>query len=302
MRSFRQPLLVIALLGVAVAVPAFAQQPSQYPAPCDASKVSRSDVERAHTVFLSGKQYLDESNYDKAISYFKDAYSIDCSVHKILPIIATAYERKGDKTEAIRALEEYLKRAPSGDDREVIERRIRNLKEQLAASGAATAPTAPPSTATPSAPPTSTVPPVASPPPLTTVVPPPSSTTQGEVPPPSGGGHTAGPWVLFGVGAAVMATGVALLAVGASDISSAEGACPNRMCPASNTSAKDQGNTGRALETTGGVALGVGGAAAVAGLIWHFVERPKPSPSGTGTTLTPTLGTGYAGLTFEGRF
>src|SRR4029077_15494932 len=131
--------------------PAIAQQsgPSAYPAACDASKVTKSDVDRAHTVFLSGKQYLDESNYDKAISYFKDAYSIDCSVHAMLPIIATAYERKGDKAGAVRALEEYTKRAPNAPDHDVIERRIRNLKDQLAreqpsasASVTAAAPTA----------------------------------------------------------------------------------------------------------------------------------------------------------------
>ena len=109
MRSICKPLLVVAFLGTVVAVPALAQ-PSSYPPPCDASKVSKGDVDRAHAVYLSGKQFLDESNYDKAISYFNDAYSIDCSVHAILPIIATAYERKGDKAEAVRALEEYLRR------------------------------------------------------------------------------------------------------------------------------------------------------------------------------------------------
>ena len=81
MRSICKPLLVVAFVGTVVAVPALAQQPRSYPPPCDASKVSKADVDRAHTVFLSGKQFLDESNYDKAISYFNDAYSIDCSVH-----------------------------------------------------------------------------------------------------------------------------------------------------------------------------------------------------------------------------
>ena len=51
-------------------------------------------------MFLSGKGFLDEANYDKAISYFKEPL-IDCSVHAILPIIATAYERKGDKASAV---------------------------------------------------------------------------------------------------------------------------------------------------------------------------------------------------------
>src|ERR1700732_1545901 len=107
MRSNRNLLLVLALGGVGIAVPVLAEQASDYPPGCDGSKVTKADVERAHTVFLSGKQFLEEANYDKAISYFKDAYSIDCSVHAMLPIIATAYERKGDKGEAVRALEEY---------------------------------------------------------------------------------------------------------------------------------------------------------------------------------------------------
>ncbi len=131
MPSIRNRLLVLVFAGMAVTVPGLAQEATDYPAPCDAAKVTKSDVDRAHTVFLSGKQYLEESNYDKAISYFKDAYSIDCSVHGMLPIIATAYERKGDKAEAVRALEEYLKRAQNPPDHDVIERRIRNLKDQL---------------------------------------------------------------------------------------------------------------------------------------------------------------------------
>src|SRR5271170_4273843 len=153
MRPSRKPLLLLTLVGMAFAVPALAQSSSGYPAACESAKVSKVDVDRAHTVFLSGKGFLDESNYDKAISYFKDAYSIDCSVHGILPIIATAYERKGDKAEAIRALGEYILRVPNTPDREVIERRIRNLREQLAQERptATTVATVPTTTAVPTA-------------------------------------------------------------------------------------------------------------------------------------------------------
>src|SRR5580658_8420739 len=157
MRSLRHSLLSVVSLVTIVAVPVLAQSSSTtYPPPCDASKVSKSDSDRAHTVYLSGKQYLDESNYDKAISYFNDAYSIDCSVHGILPIIATAFERRGDRAEAVRALEEYVHRAPNAGDREVIERRIRNLKDQIARDApppptAASAPPPPPPPPVPSA-------------------------------------------------------------------------------------------------------------------------------------------------------
>src|ERR1700730_15689471 len=147
MRSTRNLLLVVALGGMVIAVPVLAQQPSDYPPPCDATKTTKSDIDRAHTVFLSGKQFLEESNYDKAISYFKDAYSIDCSRHAMLPIIATAYERKGDKSEAVRALEEYVRRAPGAPDHDVIERRIKNLKDQLARDQAASTASSPPASA-----------------------------------------------------------------------------------------------------------------------------------------------------------
>src|SRR5271156_5555264 len=143
MRMLRSPLAALGFVGAFVSAPVFAQSSGgDYPTACDESKVSRGDHERAHTVFLSGKQFLEESNYDKAISYFMDAYSIDCSVHAMLPIIATAYERKGDKAEAIRALGEYLKRAPGAADHEIIEHRIRNLRDQLTRDQPASAPSA----------------------------------------------------------------------------------------------------------------------------------------------------------------
>jgi hypothetical protein len=298
MRFPRKPALVLALVGMAVAVPALAQQPSAYPAACEASKVTKSDVERAHTVFLSGKGFLDEANYDKAISYFKDAYSIDCSVHGILPIIATAYERKGDKAEAIHALGEYLTRVPAAPDREVIERRIRNLRDQLAQEHPTATATAPTTTAvTTATAPTATVPTDATGTTTSTV---PTSTA---TPPSSGGGHSIAPWVLVGVGGAAVVAGGVMLAVGAGDVSSANSKCPSRSgCDASVAS---QGNTGRTLETVGVIAGAVGIAAVAGGLAWHFTE---PSGAGAsakatpGTQLAPVVAPGFAGLSLGGSF
>ena len=225
MRKVRH-LLFAAFAASVVAVPALAQQAgsSGYPAPCPASQVSKSDVDRAHTVFLSGKGFLDESNYDKAISYFKDAYSIDCSVHAILPIIATAYERKGDKQSAVGALQEYLKRVPNAPDREVVERRIKNLQDQIAQekATATAAPTAStPPTATTAAPTaTATTPPTAT----TSATAEPTSTATAA--PTTEGGHTAAPWIVVGVGGAALVAGVVMFVVGSGDISTAEKTCP----------------------------------------------------------------------------
>lgn len=309
MRKARH-LLFAAFAVSVVAVPALAQQSgsSGYPAPCPASQVSKADVDRAHTVFLSGKGFLDESNYDKAISYFKDAYSIDCSVHAILPIIATAYERKGDKQSAVGALQEYLKRVPNAPDREVIERRIKNLQDQIARDqGAATAvPTAStPPTATTAAPTASaTAAPTATEQPTSTGTPPPPTTE---------GGHSITPWIVVGVGGAALVAGVVLFAVGAGDISSAEQVCGpgHNQCPTvpgssppqlttAGANAQSQGNTGRTLETVGVVAGAVGVAAVAGGLLWHFMETPGANT--TGATVTPVVAPGYAGLGLGGRF
>jgi len=298
MRKVRH-LLFAAFAVSVVAVPALAQQAgsSGYPAPCPASQVSKSDVDRAHTVFLSGKGFLDESNYDKAISYFKDAYSIDCSVHAILPIIATAYERKGDKQSAVGALQEYLKRVPNAPDHEVIQRRINNLQDQIAQEKA-----------TATAVPTASAPPVASTaaPTATATTSPTAPTATAELtstataPPTTEGGHSVTPWIVVGVGGAAVVAGVVLFAVGAGDISTAEKTCPvHDNC--NDPNAQSTGNSGRTLETVGVVAGAVGVAAVAGGLLWHFLETPG-APSTTGATVTPVVAPGYAGLGLGGRF
>jgi hypothetical protein len=314
MRFTREPLLALAL-GLAVAlplaVPAMAQTTSGYPASCEASKVSKADVDRAHTVYLSGKGFLDESNYDKAISYFKDAYSIDCSVHGILPIIATAYERKGDKPSAVQALQEYLKRVPNASDREVVERRIKNLQDQIGPAAPATVPVPPasaaPTTSTPPTPST-TAPPATVAPSATT-----APTVPNTPPPNDERGHSVAPWVIVGVGGAAVIAGVVLYGVGSGKVSNAEGVCgsshtdcptdpvTHQITPAGQSAISD-GNNGRTLETVGVVvgAVGLGGVAA--GLLWHFLEPTSTSTGGTGTVVSPAVAPGYAGLSVGGQF
>jgi hypothetical protein len=301
MRSFRQSLLVVSLLGMAVGVPALAQTatPSAYPPACDDSKVSKADRDRAHTVFLSGKQFLEEANYDKAISYFKDAYSIDCSVHGILPIIASAYERKGDKREAIRALEEYQQRAPTAGDHEVVERRIRNLRDQIVQEqpSATTPPSASASVAAPSASQSVEVAPSASS----------GAAAMPPAPVEEGGSHrSSGPWILAGVGIAALAGGAIAYGIGAGKVSNAENTCgSSHACPGTpaGTSAASDGNTGRTLEQVGLPVASIGLAAAIAGIIWHFVEPPQNGEKGVGANgvrVTPLLAPRAAGISFEG--
>jgi tetratricopeptide (TPR) repeat protein len=308
MRYWRKPLLVLALLGT-LAVPALAQQPtlSQYPAACDASKVTKANVERAHAVFLSGKGFLDVSDYDKAISYFKDAYSIDCSVHAILPIIATAYERKGDKREAVHALEEYLKRAPGASDTDVVQQRIANLKDQIGREQPTV--TAPATTTTPTTTTTTTnagTSTTSTSTGTTTAVPTDSSTGG---PPP--GGHTIGPWILVGVGAAAVIGGIVLFVVGNNTVNNANADAAKAMCtfnpdkcptPALADKLTNERNPGYQNETIGGVIGGIGIAAVAGGIIWHFAEGPSAPKAPGAATVAPAVAPGFAGLTIHGSF
>jgi tetratricopeptide (TPR) repeat protein len=292
MATRRRLLLPASFLGVVIALPAFAQQPAvTYPTPCEASKVSKADIDRAHTVFLSGKQYLEESNYDKAISYFIDAYAIDCSVHAILPIIAAAYERKGDKGEAIRALEEYLRRAPQAPDHEVVERRIRNLKDQLAREPPPVAPAAPPASAG-AAPPVSNTEPA----PSASIAAPPTAPAAPAAPA-AEKQQSAAPWVLVGGGGVAMAAGVASLITGYALVASASSTCPTRSSCSADVVSK--GNTGLTLIPVG---YGVAGGGAVllgAGLLWHFLEGKGTGPA-TQASAAPVVGPGFAGVAVTG--
>jgi hypothetical protein len=298
--AMRKSISVLGLFGVVVTARALAQPlPSpNFPPPCEESKVSRSDRDRAHTVFLSGKQFLEESNYDKAISYFEDAYAIDCSVHGILPIIATAYERKGDRRQAVRALEEYLKRAPTAPDHDVVERRIKNLKDQIAQEPPSQAVAAGPS---PTQPPGSITPAVSTP----------SEPSTGVAQVPGAGTPSAGataeskqsavPWVLVGVGGAALAAGVVVVALGASDISSAESACGKTRMNCQ-PSVANQGNRGRTEEPIGFVVGGAGLAAVAAGLVWYFTQTPSGTPTTGSLHLSPFVAPGYAGVSLNGGF
>jgi len=296
--AMRKSIPVLGLVGVVATAHAFAQSlPSpNYPPPCEESKISKSDRDRAHTVFLSGKQFLEESNYDKAISYFEDAYAIDCSVHGILPIIATAYERKGDRRQAVRALEEYLKRASNAPDHDVVERRIKNLKDQIAqeptSQALAVAPAPSPSSVPAGAPPPSEGSTGSGAAFASMNAPAPAATVENK--------RSALPWVVVGVGGAATVAGVVILALGVSDVSSADSACKTRMrC---DPAVADKGNNGRALEPVGYAVGGVGLAAVAAGLVWYFTETPSGTPTAGFVRVTPLVAPGYAGLSLGGGF
>lgn len=284
-------------MGVALAVPALAQSGgsvTQYPAcPDPPPKLSQAEIDAAHASYKVGVEAYDKGDYQKALDNFRDAFRRDCSKVALLNFISRAYEGKGEKAEAIHALEVYLQRNPKAEDADAIQTRIQNLKAQLA-QGTATATTSAP-TATATVTPTSTA----------TVTP--TATATGTVEQPSGG-HTVAPWIVVGVGAAAAIAGGVMLGIGQGDIAHSRDKCAQNpdgsyTCtpPFQTPDGQDRAtlnSRGTTLSNVGIIVGGVGLAAIIGGVIWHFVE-----PTGTKqAAFTPVLSPGYAGLAFGSSF
>jgi hypothetical protein len=296
MRASR-PLLVTLLLATAVAVPAFAQTgaPPLTNYPACTSTPTKQDSDQAHSAFLLGKRFFDEADYGSAIHNFADAYKLDCTKTELLTIVARAYELNGNRPEAVHALETYLQRAQTigADDKAQIQKRIDNLKAQIAAQASSTATATATATAVPTQA-TATAPPPPPPPP----------------PPPESGGHTVLPWIVTGVGAAAAITGGIIYLVESSAANAAKNKCVGEnisACtpkPGVTETAKEIGNDytpANNLVPVGSILFFAGLGVAAGGLLWHFLEPTGPAAEKK-AALTPTVGPGYAGLSLGGSF
>jgi hypothetical protein len=275
------------ILGIAFVLAVFAHGlpasadtgPTTYPA-CTKT-VTTGESELAHQKYIAAKQDYDEGNYDSAIRRFRDAYTLDCTKHELLIIISAAYERRGDKKEAIAALETYVNRASSAPDVGTYQAKIENLKRQVAATPPAPAATTP-----------------------STPAPAPSTT-----PPPE---HSALPWIAVGIGGAAIVAGAVILATtprlpeGCRAEDSSCATLPGE--PASNSGLPNPALDARREQAgkhvdqpgVGLLVMGAGALVAVGGVIWHFLE--PTSKDAAKVHLTPGITPGYAGLSLGGGF
>jgi len=277
----RQLVIASSLLALAfTAVPAReahaqATGGAAYPPGCAAAAVPQSESERAHTIYQAGKVQYDDKNYDAAIVQFRDAYKRDCSKHDLLIIISRAYELKGDKVEALRALETYVERVPSSPDITTHKNGIDSLKKQIAAQ--------PP--------------------------PPPAAGPAATAPPAEVREHTIPPWIVVGLGGAGVIVGVVFVATTPSLPSGCDKdtkTCTRLPGETKNQFDDRQATAGASQNqpTIGAVAMGIGGAFVVGGLLWHFLEPTGPVEK-TGTLkpkLSPQVAPGFAGMSLGGSF
>lgn len=274
-------------LGASIALSvslAFATDPvSLYPE-CT-RKPTSADLDGAKGAHKAASQFYDRGDYEKAIRYWTDAYSFDCTAHGVLINIANAYEKQGDKASAVSALETFLKRA--GTDT-TIEEKVRNLRQ-------AAPPPVPTASATPTVKPSASAVPSAAPKVMPSAAVPPGRKPYGYK-----------PLIAAGGGGAVAIVGGVLLGVGTSAISSATKKCENRLCPVGSEDQISKGNTGRIQQGIGATGLVVGLAAVGGGLAWELLfNKPRPAAAPPGKVsihVLPAASPNEGGMSVSGSF
>lgn len=111
---------LLALLGALCVVPSLAAAQRHHADPRDT---------QARELFDQGSASYEEGRYEEAISAFEEAYSLSARP-LLLFNIANAQERLGRLVDALDNLRLYLEDAP-GDERPVLERRIRQLEQRV---------------------------------------------------------------------------------------------------------------------------------------------------------------------------
>jgi hypothetical protein len=105
------------------------------------------------------------------------------------------------------------------------------------------------------------------------------------------------PLVFAGVGVAAGVVGGALWYSARKDAQKAEDECGGHLsCPKDVT---DRGNDAVNRQILWTVVAGAGGALAVGGVIWYFAQSTDDADS---AHLTPVVGSGFAGLSYQGAF
>lgn len=228
--------------------------------PADASE------ERARELYQNGAILYEEGRYEEAILAWEAAYKLS-SRPQLLFNIANAEERLGHWREALDYLNQYRAYARA-EEREVLERRMRNLEARIAELERQTP-----------------VPSPVEPAPTTPTGPAPAPSETASVP--------VAPIVLFSAGGVGLATGVAFGVRATKARNEAASLCVERetgaLCPSSAQEALDRGRTSALVAD---LSIGLGAAAAVGGALSLVL----------GADTAWSAGPGGLGLTWTGRF
>lgn len=266
--------------------------PKPYPA-CDREPTS-ADVSGAKGAYEAGQASFNEADYGRALLYWEDAFRRDCTAAKLLLNLARAYELSSKKEHAVLALETYLERRPDAADRTSIEKRIENLRAQVAAeTKPAPAEPAPAAAATTSA----------EPPPEEPAKP---TEAPADKPKPH---RPAWPVIMTASGAVVGGIGLGIMFDAASKLANVN--CTDaggvQTCtafpPYSSTDQEesDRANAAVVQRTIGALTAAVGAGFLAAGAAgWYFSWKDRRS--GASALMLPVAAPGFAGVSVSGQF
>jgi tetratricopeptide (TPR) repeat protein len=77
-----------------------------------------------------GEFYLHKGDLDAAITRFEDAIRLRANFAKPRLLLAETYEKKGDKSEAVRYYKEYLQVLPTAPDAKKVQQKIEKLSKK----------------------------------------------------------------------------------------------------------------------------------------------------------------------------
>jgi hypothetical protein len=262
--------------------------PKPYPA-CDREPTS-ADVSGAKGAYEAGQASFNEADYGRALLYWEDAFRRDCTAAKLLLNLARAYELSGKKEHAVLALETYLERRSDASGRASIEKRIENLRAQVAAE-------------TKPAP----VEPVAA---TATAEPPPEEPAKPAEPVAKPKPHrpvwpvimTASGAVVGGIGLGIMLDAASTLAnVNCTDAGGVQTCSANPPFTDTGQAESERANAAVVQRTIGALTAAVGAGFLAAGAAgWYFSWKDRRS--GASALMLPVAAPGFAGVSVSGQF
>ncbi len=253
--------LLLLALSLLLAAPALAQEPQD---------------DRARELYDNGAMLYDEGRYEDAIVAWKQAYEIS-ERPLLLFNIANAQERIGLWSAALESLNRYRAFAPS-EERETLDRRMRNIERRVEEQRAVEARESLPTTQ------------------LTT-------TPMNEVGASGSDGPAPGPIILMAGGLAGVGVGAGLYGGALAARTEAEEMCRTAgevvHCPVGAAELIQQDET---LSLAGDITMIAGGAVAATGLVITLVQILGGKTPKAAVLVLPSVGPGSAAVSVIGRF
>lgn len=240
--------LPLVILVVAPGRPARAQprSGSTAPAPAPAN-------EDARRLFAQGQQAFDERNFDSAAAFFLESYD---AVREPLMLfnIASAYDRGGNRRQAVTYYEAYLAATPTAANRPHVESRLTILRAELARTNSQVGDTH-------------------------AAEPIEEADRHSDAASETGAsGPGIAPWLLTAAGAASLVAGGVFTALTLTEKSELDDRCNDKLCPPGQGEAIDRMET---FALIADITLGAGAAMLAGGILWLLLadgDEQAPPP------------------------